>query len=60
MFDNIWLDIPYQVATFSWRHVFMFVIENKMLKFWAFQDAAGKVEDIEWREDFVETFNSVE
>ena len=48
------------MITFSWRHVFMFVIENKMLKFWAYQDAAGKVEDIEWREEFVDAFNSVE
>lgn len=31
-----------------------------MLKFWAYQDAVGKVEDIEWREEFVDAFNSVE
>ena len=38
----------------------MFVIEDKMLKFWAYQDAVGKVEEIEWREEFVDAFNNVE
>ena len=60
MKDDIWLDIKYQVMTYSWRHVFMFVTENKQLKFWAFKDASEKVEDVEWREDFIEMFNKVE
>lgn len=58
--DNIWIDMPYQAMAYSWRHVFLFVMDKNVLKFWAFQNGTEQHEDVEWREDFVEMFQKTE
>lgn len=46
------MDEPFKELAFSWRHIFMFVIDQGILKFWAFKDGKEKFEDVDWREDF--------
>ena len=55
--ETIWLDNPFKEIAFSWRHLFLFVFEDGLLKLWAFKDSKEKFEDLEWRKDFREAFS---
>ena len=55
---EIKLTIKYEALTFSWRHLFLFIVENKKLKFLSFQDAKPEnaIFYIAWSPQFVESW----
>lgn len=55
--ETIWLDTPFKEIAISWRHLFLFVMKDGLLKLWAYKDGKEKFEDLEWGQEFREAFS---